>query len=65
MTDQLPEQPERVPAGVWDRLITEALAIIPPELKGLIGVMIGIFVFLGVIFIAMYGFAMLMKAMPK
>ena len=68
MADQLPEQSghgERVPVGVWDRLITEALAIIPKELKGLIGLMLGIFLFIAVCLIAMYGFMVLIKAMPK
>jgi hypothetical protein len=65
MPDQPSDQAARVPAGVLDRLITRALAIVPKPLKGLIGFVLGLFLLLALFGGAMFGLARLIKGMPK
>jgi hypothetical protein len=60
-----PDQPERAPAGIVDRLIAEALMVIPAPLKGLIGFVLGLFLLLALFGGAMFGLARLIKNIPK
>lgn len=60
-----PDQPERAPAGVVDRLTAAALALIPAPLKGLIGFVLGLFLLLALFGGAMFGLARLIKNIPK